>query len=438
MARTAVQKLPAVRRGRKGAATAAAPAPAKEPKKAKKAANLTVIEPEEDDVIDTSIVIDDFEALREAARAAMGDYASEVKDNIVEIIKAKRSGASQIHHVHPLSLHVVPGVNDREFANEEMRVRQIEFGNALLSQGIQKALDVFVQGDRLCIVGGETRIRSVLHLFVRGLIPDPKASRVGMIPIQLEKSGTNDFDRKLRVATSNDQRNLKPIEVAANIKALHDLGEIAGRPKMEIMQQIASAYGKTVTFVYGHLAMMELPSAVIGMLRREPIAVSIAMAAWKKTKNNEAETLKILNDALARMKESGKKKVMPKHAPELAVVADNTESGGDSGPIASSDTPDTGDTADTDTGDKGTTRQKEPRAPTENAISKAHDIILEVLRDARWILGDDGFVYLDTKPSAPAMQWSVEDYTFFTKNLGGFRVPELLKELELEDAAATE
>lgn len=432
MTKPAVQKVPAVRRGRKGTAVAKTPKTAKQAK----VPALKVIEPE-DAGVDTSIVIDDFEALREAARDAMGDYALEAKDNIVEIIKAKKSGTSQIHRVHPLSLHVVPGVNDREFANEEMRVRQVEFGNALLASGIHKALDVFVQGDKLCLVGGETRLRSVLHLFIRGLIPDPKACKVGMIPIQLEAGATNDFDRKLKVATSNDHRNFKPIEVAANIKSLHDLGESSGRPKMEVMQQIADAYGKTVTFVYGHLAMMELPSAVIGMLRREPIAVSIAMAAWKKTKNNEKETLKILGDALARMKATGKKKVMPKHAPELAVVADNTgdtdageggTSGGDAGPISSD--------VDTSVDTEGTTRGTKERKPTETAIAKAHDTILEVLRDARWIMGDDGFVYLDTKPSAPAMQWSVEDYLAFTKALGGFRIPELLKELEDADTAA--
>ena len=394
-----VAKTPKVR-------TPKAEKPAKEPKAVKETVPVDV-------PVDTSVVIDDFVALREAAHAAMGIYADEAKPDIVAAIKAKKSGASQIHYVHPLSLNVLTGderINPREFATEEMRVRQVEFGNALVAEGIQKPLVAYIQGDELVLIGGETRLRSVLLAYVRGAVADPKQSKVGLLPVLLEKSGTNDFDRLLRVVTDNDQKPLTQIEIAAEIKRLKDLGEAQGKSKMEVYERIAKAFGKTVTFVYIHLTYMELPSDVIGLLRREPIAVSVAMTTWKKTKNNATETLAALNAAVEKSKASGAKKVMPKHvAPAFRVAVDNTKT----------ETP------------------VSDRKATEAAIAKATELVLDIVGDAKFVMTDDGFVRIDHSASAPSVEWSVEDFTAVNKAFPGkFRLPAELAEL-LDDETDT-
>src|ERR1019366_7617068 len=407
------------------------PKVAKEPK----APKLKIIEPEVvDETVDLSGVIDDFDTLRSTAAVAMGEYALEARNDIVAVIKAKRTGTSQIHYVHPLDLHVLVGedrINTREFANDDMRLRQIEFGNALLAEGIQKPLVAFIQGERLVLVGGETRLRSVLHLYVRGLVNDPKSSKVATLPLLLEKSGTNDFDRALRVATDNDQKNLKPIEVAANIKRLLDLAESQGTPHMDAMQRIADAHGKTVTYVYYHLKGMELPSEVIGLLRHEPIDLSLAMTAWKKTKENPVETIKILRDALEISKASGARKVMPKHSPDLSVVGDTSVE-----TVETVDT-DTGDTVDTgvstggvvdtsvveteDTVDTGVEIVTSADA-TEAAIVKATALLISVLKDSNWNADDSGFV------NSRDAEWPVEEFLFIANTLG-FRIPAVLESL---------
>ena len=439
-------------RGRPPSGNPKPPKSVKEPKvpkvaKEPKAPKLKIIEPEVvDETVDLSDVIDDFDTLRSTAAVAMGEYALEARNDIVAVIKAKRTGTSQIHYVHPLDLHVLVGedrINTREFANDDMRLRQIEFGNALLAEGIQKPLVAFIQGERLVLVGGETRLRSVLHLYVRGLVNDPKSSKVATLPLLLEKGGTNDFDRALRVATDNDQKNLKPIEVAANIKHLLDLAESQGTPHMDAMQRIADAHGKTVTYVYYHLKGMELPSEVIGLLRHEPIALSLAMTAWKKTKENSVETVKILRDALETSKASGARKVMPKHSPGLSVVGDTSVETGDTA-VETGDTVDTSvstggvvDTSVVETGDTVDTGvETVPADATEAAIAKATALVISVLKDARWIAGDDGFVSLDPLANSNA-EWPVEEWLSIANALG-FRIPAVLELLgggeEVRDA----
>jgi hypothetical protein len=410
--------------------------PPKQPKEKKAQTNkLRVIAPDEH--LDTSIVPDDFDVLRDRARVAMGDYALESKaDTIVASIKAKRAGTGQTHYVHPLDIDVDGTVNNRWFANDARRIRQIEFGNALAAQGIHKALEVFVKGDRLTLLGGETRLRSVLLQYVRGLVVDPKQSKIGMIPVQVLPSAMNDFDRKLRVATSNDQENFLPIEVACNIKELYDLLEARGTPKMEAYETIANAYGKTVTFVYSHLSYMELPSQVIGLLKSEPIAVSIAMDAWKKTKNDTAKTMQILTDALERSKLAGKKKVMPKH---LEVVTDNTPPSTEPVIAANENDAETGTETTGDTGgiDTGVVAIDERRTRiTESAKTKAQELFNDVAMDARFILTDDGFVRFDTSKSAPAVEWTVEDFTAIAKAFPRIRIPAALAMITEEDTAA--
>jgi hypothetical protein len=192
--------------------------------------------------------------------------------------------------------------------------------------------------------------------------------------------------------------------------------------------------------VYYHLKGMELPSEVIGLLRHENLALSLAMTAWKKTKENPAETAKILRDAVETSKASGARKVMPKHVAGLGVISDNTDTSVvETGDTTVDTSVSTGGVVDTNVADididTGVATVL-PADATEAAIAKATALVLAVLKDARWIAGDDGFVSLDPLASDNA-EWPVEEFLFFAKALG-FRIPAVLELLEGDNTTVVE
>ena len=380
-----------------------------------------VVEP----LVDISFVIDDFADLRNAAQNAMGEYASKVDADIVNVLQKQKKGPGHRFYVHPLSLHVLTGsdrINSRNFDNYSKRERIVTFGKTLLN-GIETPVEVFVQNDKLCVFDGETRLRATLHNYIRAAngeegfehLLNPETSPLALIPIIIGKGG-NDRDRILRIAAKADQMPFTPIETAHNIGMAYNLGEKQGMTRMDNLESIAKSYGRTTAFVINHLQMLELPSEVIGLLKREPIAVHMAMKAWKVTKENPTKTLEILEEAVAESKAAagGKPyKVMPKHAPKLRVVVDNDNSGDDS--------------------DKAVSQPKSEKAskPSSSAVDKATDFIVNMLHDMKWKV-EDGFVSIDTSPSSPAFQFTCEEFMKYAKALS-LRIPDDLEGLDDEE-----
>ena len=380
-------------------------------------------EPEVVETVDFSGVIDDFSELQEAARIAMGDYASKADDNIVDTLKGKRKGSDHVFRIHPLNISVMTGddaINSRRFDNDVMRERIVTFGKTLLN-GVDTPLVGFFREGKLYVENGETRIRSILHNYIRaaagedgfeGLL-NPENAPLGLVPIII-KSG-NDRDRILRVAAAADQRPFTPIEVANNIYKAYRLGEQQDMSRIANIESIAKSYGRSNGFVIQHLSMMELPSAVIGLLNHEPLSVHMAMQAWKVTNENPTKTMEILEEAVVKAKAAAggnPYKVMPKHAPKLRVVVDN-------------------DGSDASGSENKGAKSEKVSKPSASAVDKATDFIIDLMRDLKWKV-EDGYVSIDTSASSPAFNFTCEEFLKHAKALG-FRIPADLDGIDEEE-----
>lgn len=103
------------------------------------------------------------------------------------------------------------------------------------------------------------------------------------------------------------------LDIAELIKKERDALTRQGQSHGEAIGHIAKAMGKTPAFVYAHLSIMELPTAILSLMRHKPVAVGFAMKVWKETKGDIEKSKKILLSALANAEMVGARKAMPKH-----------------------------------------------------------------------------------------------------------------------------
>ena len=80
------------------------------------------------------------------------------------------------------------------------------------------------------------------------------------------------------------------------------------------IRSIAKGLDKTPEFILNQLAITELPSSIIGLLRTNPIAFHVALSIWKRSKGNPDRALMLLTKAIQQANIDGAKKVMLKHA----------------------------------------------------------------------------------------------------------------------------
>src|SRR6185437_7676798 len=157
-----------------------------------------------DEIVGVEHIIMDYDALRQQATDAMGEFASQVKGAtaIEASMKSRKlTAGTTILRVHPLDVHVPQGVdsiNPRDFTEKEMVERVAEYTGSVAAGGVREPLKVFVQGDKLMVLGGETRWRATMHAWVlkaKGVVSNAPTT----IPVILEKSGKNNAVRLLDV-----------------------------------------------------------------------------------------------------------------------------------------------------------------------------------------------------------------------------------------------
>jgi|ERR1019366_4511537 hypothetical protein len=108
--------------------------------------------------------------------------------------------------------------------------------------------------------------------------------------------------------------SLVSLDVAAMIKKEMSIGENQGLDENEIINGIAKALGHTPEYIQEHfLALMELPSKAIGIIRTEAVKPYVVLSVWKRTHHNPTETIKRLSSAIDYAKKAGAKETLLKH-----------------------------------------------------------------------------------------------------------------------------
>lgn len=111
----------------------------------------------------------------------------------------------------------------------------------------------------------------------------------------------NDADRTARIITSQDNRKLKPLEIARGIKRLMAFG----LPAAEVAEKI----GRTPQRVNQLLELANANTDVQKMVAAGGVSAAVAVDVVRKHGDNAG---KVLGDAMEHAKAAGKKKVTPK------------------------------------------------------------------------------------------------------------------------------
>ncbi len=320
---------------------AAAPPKAARLTSAQRAAMDAAALAQDDEIVDASHVIVDFDELRERAIEAMGVYAAELRgDELVADIRRRKIGANHIQRVHPMDLDVLTGpdrINPRDFTSPEMRRRVAEMAMSVAAAGVHKPMTVFINQNKLSVIGGETRLRAVFHAWIAKPSSAPRT-----VPVLID-TGNNDADRALQVGLDNDQRPLTPYEVAQTYKRALTLGRE--------VDEIAKRVGRTENHVRSMISMLEMPEAVLKYVQDGVVRITLAKRWWDEANHNVADTVARIASAQKVMKTTGATHVMPKHdvvakgasAPAQVPAATTTTTTIDDDPVGVDQTEDQGE-----------------------------------------------------------------------------------------------
>lgn len=286
----------------------------------------------DDDAVDTSMVITDWAELRAAMVTAMGDYANEAKGPTqIEDFKRRKAGTGHVFYVHPLDIEILEGVkriNTRDFTDARMIRRVREMADSVAARGVRQALEVFIQGDKLLLTAGETRLRSTAMAWVlhaAGLIMDAPPK---VLPIMLEKPNTNDMDRILGVGISNDTFSMTEIEHAMLWQHALDLGTAAmiGKDEAEARRaciaEIARKVSRSAPFVTRALESLAMPQAVLNIVRTQNVTIAFARGLWLSLNKDTDKTVAALSEAVKTAQALGAARPAQKHlAPSVKLAA---------------------------------------------------------------------------------------------------------------------
>lgn len=199
----------------------------------------------------------------------------------------KRADASKIRYA---DIYLEPGLNWRDYEDPDFKedldslVRHMEGG------GPVPALEVRPREEGgVWVVDGHRRYMAYGILIERG-------KPIEWIPI-VQFDG-NDVKRMARVATSQEGRKLKPMEIAEGYRRLHAYGVSP--------DDIAELVNKTRQHVDQMLVLANAPYAVQQMVKRGEVSPTLAMQMVRTHGDKAVDKLKA---AQAQAKAQGKKKV---------------------------------------------------------------------------------------------------------------------------------
>ena len=254
---------------------------------------------------------------------AMGDYANEAKGPVqIDDFRKRKAGTGHVFYVHPLDIEILEGtqrINTRDFTDARMVRRVREMADSVAARGVRQPMEVFIQGEKLLLTAGETRLRSTAMAWVlhaAGLITDAPPK---VVPIMLERPNTNDMDRILGVGISNDTFSMTEIEMAMLWQHALDLGTAAmiGKDEAEARRaciaEIARKVSRSAPFVTRALESLAMPQAVLNIVRTQKVTIAFARGLWMSLDKDTDKTVAALTEAVKTAQAVGAARPAPKH-----------------------------------------------------------------------------------------------------------------------------
>jgi|ERR1019366_4565035 hypothetical protein len=107
--------------------------------------------------------------------------------------------------------------------------------------------------------------------------------------------------------------NAARVDLSQMIKDKVWAGLQQGLDERIVVRNVAKSLGKPTEYVLRQLSLAELPSSVIGLLKKHPISPHVAMSLWKRSNEDTGQTVQLLTKAINTAAAAGSTKVMLKH-----------------------------------------------------------------------------------------------------------------------------
>ena len=118
----------------------------------------------------------------------------------------------------------------------------------------------------------------------------------------------------MRVVTESTFSNVVYLDLAKLVKEELSIGESSGLDEKAVIRTIAKVLGKPPSYVRKQIAICELPSEILGLMRGHSVAPHVVLSLWHKAEANPLDAASLLKKAIANSEAQGVSKVMLKHA----------------------------------------------------------------------------------------------------------------------------
>jgi ParB-like chromosome segregation protein Spo0J len=210
-------------------------------------------------------------------------------------LKDHASSVSDLMHIDPRKIIVVPGFNARDFTTPENIERVRLMSLSIAEVGVKTPVKVRFEDNKVLLVNGETRLRGTMLAIEHGADIDT----IKCVP---EDRGTSAADRDAELIFGNDGQKLNMLEQAIPIKRMLGHGWD--------VEKIAVRCMCSVQHVNQVLDLAEAPSEVHTMIRNGTVAATTALRTLQDV--GASKVVAVLQKAAEVAKTNGKVKVTDK------------------------------------------------------------------------------------------------------------------------------
>jgi hypothetical protein len=302
-------------------------------------------EPADVDQIDPSDVVVDVELARIPHSDNAKMIAAQAKGSRqIDEIKARRAGSGSVFEINPYDLTLEVGWNVRNFNTVQRKTKIAEYATSIGKIGVREALSAHFKDDKIVVHSGWHRLLATYRAIEHG-------APVKAIPVRFGRAIEDEADRNLSQLVSNGGSDLMPYEKGRVIKRMINFGWQ--------LPDIAASIGKSVTNVKGLLDLQTLPMSLQELVANDTVSAYFVTKAYREANENEDEAIRVLRSAIAKAKQEGATRVMPKHGEDAP--ARRPRGGGGRG------------------GGKRRTIIETPASPADDVIPR----LIEIIRRAR-------------------------------------------------------
>lgn len=206
-------------------------------------------------------------------------------------IKQQGGRTMEAFFLAPDALHIKEGFNVRT-NNADYSDRVLQLAADIKANGVKTPLSIYRDvDDKFYIVNGHTRYLAVKHLIASGV-------EIAALPVIID-SAKNEVERTIALISTNNGRDLSPLEKAEVFARLQKFGFSQG--------DIAAKCGVTVGYVSQLLSLADAPEEIKDAVRADEISAANAQKLIRD--QGPVAATKTLKTALDVAAQAGKTKV---------------------------------------------------------------------------------------------------------------------------------